>query len=229
MAEEGLWSAGQVRELRRGSGWVRIDLGESGEAGGGEGHGGGIIGGDRSEADDEFDAFGDGHFEHGDRVFGDEDEEAGGGVGGSGDEDADDMFLGLGLDLLVLLTGDESDGVLARAGEFDEDNLSEGGSFIGGESGVDLFDGAVDFIEERNAKHDEVDQLDEFFADVMAGEPADDADDQDSEEESDEAPVPVDEAFAAVLVGPFPGKPQEPEEGIGNTRDGTEEPDDNGQ
>ena len=50
-----------------------------------------MFGADGAEADDEFDAVGDGHVEFGDLIFGDEHHEAGGWVGGGGDEDADDV------------------------------------------------------------------------------------------------------------------------------------------
>lgn len=64
----------------------------------------------------------------------------------------------------------------AGAGELDEYDFLECGFFIGGERSVDLFDGAVDFVEHGDAEEDVVEGLEEFASDVVAGESADEAD-----------------------------------------------------
>lgn len=73
------------------------------------GDGGGVFRGDRSEADEEFDSFGDGDIQIGEFVFGDEHEESGGGVGGCGEEDTEDFRAGIGLLGGVTFSGDEAD------------------------------------------------------------------------------------------------------------------------
>ncbi len=113
---------------------------------------------------------------------------------------------------------------MADAGELDEDDLAEGGFFVRGEGVVDLFEGAVDFVEERDAEEQGIEPVDQLAAEVISSEAPHQGDEQHGYEEGHQAPVPIDGSAAAGLVGPTPR--QEEQQCVGDVRHGAEQPDD---
>src|SRR6185369_17460140 len=87
------------------------------------------------------------------------DQKAGGWIRRGRDIYADYFLSGFGRDFRVIVSGDETDGVLAGAGELHEHDLFERGFVGGGEGFVDLFDGGVDFVEQWNLQKQVVHEL----------------------------------------------------------------------
>lgn len=113
------------------------------------------------------------------------------------------------------------------AGELDEHDFLEGGLFIGGERGVHLLDGAVDFIEHRDAQEDVVEGLEEFAADVIAGEASDQADHEEADEQCEKFPIPEQRSGSGTVWSRGMGDTfgDKEEEGVSEAGDCAEDPD----
>ena len=135
------------------------------------------------------------------------------------------MFFGFLLHFLVVFAGDETNGVLAGAREFDQHDLFKGGFAARRERLIDLLDGAVDFVEQGDTEQGQINQLNQFLAKIVTRQAAHQTDQQHRQQQGDQAPIPMHRAGAKVLVSPFLG--QKNQQRIGDVRHGAEQPDHN--
>lgn len=170
----------------------------------------------RTEADDVFDALGDGHVEPDDLVRRHKNQKAGRWIGRRRHKNAHDILFCFLLHFSVLFACDEADRIHSRARKFHEHDGFEG-IFIAGERIVDLLDGGVNFIEQRNSQHYGIQPFDHFSAEIISREPPNNADEQNGDQQSDQAPIPIDRIGGGIGVrDAFWQKKQEPIRDAGN-------------
>src|SRR5207249_689722 len=125
-----------------------------------------------AQADDKLDALGHGHVELGDFTLRHHHQKTAGRIRSGRDENADDPSVSL---LERLFSGYKPYGPVAGLRKFNEHDLLER-RFVRGESLIDLFDGEIDFVQQRHAQETLIEQLDHLLADIIASEPAHEAD-----------------------------------------------------